>query len=199
MGRISIIIVFLSFLILGVFTFFGGNFFLKDISSTPEEIIGKALPENYETQLSLQSKEGDVLVLIDRSNDLKLHIVKQSSSQQIGDITSTIPKNSIPVQFSNAQELLKAAKAYRVGSLSIDKANFLVRYLSSNIDPRRSHLAKELEENDQNNLNPEIILSGKKQSSHVILLNENTLYIATHPNRLITREQFYSSIEQIRS
>jgi hypothetical protein len=173
MSKASIIIVFISFIILLFFTFFGGRIIFSSMRMPPEEILGRPVPKNFQVEQSIKTDEAMILVGVDRENELRLHIVKSANDS----IKST-------------GELYVAGKEHL--TVADKKSNHIfVRYLAANLDLRRSKVI-----DDAENEEDFILLEGPKSSYQAIFLDyaNNTLFIGMHPKEMITQERFAKSI-----
>jgi hypothetical protein len=159
MGKFVFSLVALSFAAFALLLFQPGDFLFSGLRLDPGNILGPSLPEEFEIEQAIQSGEGDILIGIDRRNELRVHLVRARSQDiQVTDIqvtgeslsneteeavtieavttteeTSTIAEDTMMV--GSTKELLEQSKGYKAGKQK--DGSFLTRYLSAQIDPRR--------------------------------------------------------------
>ena len=121
MGKFVFSLVALSFAAFALLLFQPGDFLFSGLRLDPHNILGPSLPEEFEIEQAIQSDEGDILIGIDRRNELRVHLVRARS------------QDAITVGSTN--ELLEKSKRYKAGTEK--DGSFLTRYLSAQIDPRR--------------------------------------------------------------
>ncbi|MGA1191496.1 MAG: hypothetical protein ACO3XO_04375 [Bdellovibrionota bacterium] len=159
MGKFVFFLVTLSFAAFVVLLFQPGDFLFSGLRLDPRNMLGPSLPDEFEIEQAIQSDEGDILIGIDRRNELRVHLVQaRSQDGQATDrqITGEILSNESPEAVSkeavtttvesgtsgessitagSTKELLEQSKRYKAGEQK--DGSFLTRYLSAQIDPRR--------------------------------------------------------------
>ncbi|MCB0328031.1 MAG: hypothetical protein KDD70_00165 [Bdellovibrionales bacterium] len=174
MGKLAFSIVALSFLIFLAVIFSGGELFFGSLRVAPEEILGNALPEDFQVEQSISSEEGNILVGIDRSHELRVHVVKSAKE---------------PLEADSTAALLRQAKVYRVSGG--ERPGFLTRYLAANVDPRRAEIKHSISIRFQDGeVDDLLLLTAQKQEWFAVtyLAEQGILLVATHPDKEVTKD-----------
>lgn len=159
MGKFVFSLVALSFAAFALLLFQPGDFLFSGLRLDPRNILGPSLPREFEIEQAIQSDEGDILIGIDRRNELRVHLVRVRSqdvpvtdmrvTEEISSNESTKTVNleavttavesgtsaESSITAGSTKELLEQSKRYKAGTEK--DGSFLTRYLSAQIDPRR--------------------------------------------------------------
>ena len=90
MGKFVFSLVALSFAAFALLLFQPGDFLFSGLRLDPHNILGPSLPEEFEIEQAIQSGEGDILIGIDRRNELRVHLVRaRSQNAQVTEMHVT--------------------------------------------------------------------------------------------------------------
>ena len=199
MGKFVLGLVSLSFAAFILLLFKPGDFLFSNIRLQPEALLGSPLPSHFEVEQALASADGDIVIGIDRKHEMRIHIVQTRTQSNPTTVGNTEVSGTI--QLIEQSKIFKASK----GQTSAD---FLTRYLSAQIDPRRVSVQSihpvsvnktplgEL----PNNVDTQIVLATSKKHHWygiVYVQAVDLLVIASHPHEEIQLKQFMDSLAQV--
>lgn len=183
LGKFSAIVVFVSFAAFVSFFLIGGDLFLGDLRVDAKTITGHPLPPDFDVEQSLKTDDGLILVGIDRTVRVRIHFVRARST---------------PDELDSTEKLLRKAKVYRTSG--VKNPDFLTKYLSAHVDPRRTEVKEGVAvfSNDEKvgSLLRVTAQSGK-WFSVLYLPTERILFLANNPDEQVTEKQTLDSLKNL--